>query len=389
MKTITIIGSGFAGLTAIRTIRKYHRDIQINVISPHPILNYLPSLIWVPSGQATKEDIQIPLDNFLDRNEVHYLADEVVGLAKVVGLAAGVVGLTQNTQTSVLTKSGQTIESDCVIIASGGRFIKKLPGIEHSITPCEGLAAANAIKDKLKNLEGGTIAIGFSGNPKEPQAMRGGPMFEFLFSIDSQLRQEKRRDKFKLVFFTPASKPGARLGEKAVKALLAEMKKRDIQTHLGHKIKAFTQDKVITEGAEFEADMILFMPGMTGNIWFDKTQLARSEGGLLQADKFCQTSTPNVFVAGDAGSFPGPEWMPKQAHMADLQAEAAAKNALLSLENKPASHTFKVELMCIVDSLNKGMLVKRDEKGMFILPSSRLFHYAKKLLAWRYLRQYK
>jgi sulfide:quinone oxidoreductase len=27
------------------------------------------------------------------------------------------------------------------------------------------------------------------------------------------------------------------------------------------------------------------MPGMTGNQWFDNTELARSEGGLLKADK--------------------------------------------------------------------------------------------------------
>jgi hypothetical protein len=49
----------------------------------------------------------------------------------------------------------------------------------------------------------------------------GGPMFEFLFGLDTQLRQEKRRDKFNLTFFTPAEKPGARLGKKAVESLLS------------------------------------------------------------------------------------------------------------------------------------------------------------------------
>ena len=376
MKNITIIGSGFAGLTAVRTIRKYHKDIEINLISPQAILNYLPSLIWIPSGKANTSDIEIPLENFFYRQSVNYIADEVVGLEK-------------DTQTTVITKSGKHITSDALIIASGGQFLKKLPGIEHSITPCEGLTAVNEIKDKLVQLKGGTIAIGFASNPKEPQAMRGGPMFEFLFGIDTQLRQEKRRDKFKLIFFTPAEKPGARLGQKAVNGILSEMKKRDIKTHLGHKIKSFEANKIITQGGEFEADLILFMPGMTGNTWFDNTQLTRSEGGLLQADKFCQTSDNKVFVAGDSGSFPGPEWMPKQAHMADLQAESAVKNALLTLKNKPASHTFKIELICIVDSLNKGMLVKRDEKTMLALPNCRLFHLVKKMFAWWYLRQYR
>lgn len=376
MQKITIIGSGFAGLTAIRTIRKYRQDIEITIISPVAELAYLPSLIWIPSGKATDKDIQIPLDNFFYKNNVKHIADKVVGLDA-------------QDQTTVITEDGRKIQSDCVIIASGGQFIKKLPGIEHSITPCEGLSAAHKIKARLTEMDGGTIAIGFAGNPKEPQAMRGGPMFEFLFGIDTQLRQEKRRDKFNLVFFTPASKPGARLGEKAVAGLLSEMKKRDVSTHLGNKMVAFEENKVITEGGEFEADLILFMPGMTGNTWFDNTELDRSEGGLLVADKFCQTSVKNVFVAGDSGSFPGPEWMPKQAHMADLQAEAAAKNILLALDDKTPMHTFNIELICIVDSLNKGMLVKRDEKSMFALPACRIFHLAKKIFAWKYLRQYR
>ena len=116
---------------------------------------------------------------------------------------------------------------------------------------------------------GGTIAVGFAGNPNEPSAMRGGPMFEFLFGIDPLLRREGRRDRFKLVFFSPAEEPGQRLGPRAV-GLLGEMARRDIRTHLGHKLVRFEADKVVTEGGEFAADLILFMPGMTGNAWFDR-----------------------------------------------------------------------------------------------------------------------
>ncbi len=374
MKKITIIGSGFAGLTAVRTLRKSDKHAQITLISPKAELVYMPSLIWVSSSIASKKDIVIPLDGFLKRMNVRHIAGKVTGLA--------------NHARTVITPTGE-YQNDALIIASGGQFLKKLPGIEHAITPCEGLSAVERIRDKIQVMDGGNIAIGFASNPKEPSAMRGGPMFEFLFGLDTQLRQEGRRDKFNLTFFTPAEKPGARLGEKAVKGLLSEMKKRNIKTHLGHKMKAFEADKVITEGGEFATDLILFMPGMTGNQWFDNTELERSEGGLLKADEFCQTSLKNVFVAGDSGSFPGPEWMPKQAHMADLQATAAAKNVLDALDDKPASHTFKIELMCIIDSNNKGMYISRTLKGGLMLPNCRLMHYAKQIFGWWYLRQYR
>jgi sulfide:quinone oxidoreductase len=66
---------------------------------------------------------------------------------------------------------------------------------------------AEKIRDRLAAMDSGAIAAGFAGNPNEPSAMRGGPMFEFLFGIDRQLIRERRRDRFKLVFFSPAKEP--------------------------------------------------------------------------------------------------------------------------------------------------------------------------------------
>jgi len=81
--------------------------------------------------------------------------------------------------------------------------------------------------------------------------------------------------------------------------------------------------------------------------------------------------------------------MPKQAHMADLQASNAAANLLAELTGKPASQSFKVELLCIIDSYNKGMLVARTQKRNFILPSMLPLHWVKRLFEWKYLRMYR
>ncbi len=370
---ITIIGCGFAALTSVREIRKRDKSARITVIAPKSEFVFLPSLIWIPAGIRQPEELQVPLDSFFSRMGVDFIAAEVTGL--------------KEGGRSVETSVGD-VANDALLIASGGRFIKKLSGIEHAITPCEGLPAAVKIRDRLKEMDGGTIAIGFAGNPKEPSAMRGGPMFEFLFGIDTLLRQQGRRDKFKLIFFNPAPEPGKRLGPKAVKGLLDTMRKRGIETHLGHKMKAFEADKVITEGGEFAADLILFMPGMTGNQWFDNSELPRSEGGLVKADAHCRVpGFEHVYVAGDSGSFPGPEWMPKQAHMADLQAAAAATNLLSELNGAQGNETFKVELMCIVDSVNSGMFVARTTKRSIVLPSTRFAHWMKRLFEWWYIRQ--
>ncbi|MCU7803958.1 MAG: NAD(P)/FAD-dependent oxidoreductase [Candidatus Thiodiazotropha sp. (ex Lucinoma borealis)] len=375
MQRVTIVGSGFAALTAIKTLRSKDKSIEITVVSPKAEFHYLPGSIWIPSGIREPEDLIIDLQAFFKRMQVKHVGAEATGLSS---------------DGRLLKTSHGDIENDGLIIASGGRFIKKLPGIEHAITPCEGIAATMKIRERLKSLDSGTIAIGFASNPKEPSAMRGGPMFEFLFGIDRQLRLEKRRDKFKLVFFTPAEKPGQRLGPKAVSGLVREMEKRDIETHLGNKMVKFTQSNVVTEGASFDADLILFMPGMTGNKWFDDTELPRSSGGLIKADAQCRIEgMDHTYVAGDSGSFPGPDWMPKQAHMADLQAVAAVNNLLAEFKGEIPKETFKVELVCIVDSQTSGMLVARTMKKSIVMPNMALFHWLKRFFEWWYLRQYR
>ena len=375
VQRITVIGAGFGALSTVRELRRRDPRVDITVVSPRAELHYLPGIIWIPSGLRRREQLVVPLQPFFQRMRVTHLAAEVTGLRE-----GGRV---------VDTSQGE-LRNDALVIASGGRFIKKLSGIEHAITPCEGIAAAEQIRDRLKQMQGGSIAFGFAGNPNEPSAVRGGPIFEFLFGIDEQLRREGRRDKFELVFFNPSSEPGNRLGAKAVRHLLDEMARRGIQTYLGHKLKRFEADKVVTEAAEFKADLIVFMSGLTGNAWFDQTELARSPGGLLQADAQCRVGgAEHVYVVGDSGSFPGPDWLPKQAHMADLQAAAAAANLLAALRGQPATATFQVELMCIIDSLSQGTLVWRTPQRNVILPPLRAFHWIKRGFEWRYLRQYR
>jgi sulfide:quinone oxidoreductase len=375
MTQIAILGSGFAALTAVRELRRHRVDAEITVISPRDALHYLPSTIWIPAGLRKGAGLKIPLAPFFARHKVRHLK------AAVTGLSA----------------DGRTIETDLgpvnadhVVIATGGRFLRKLPGIEHAIIPCTGIAAAEQIATRLAALDSGTIAIGFATNPAEPGAVRGGPMFEFLFNIDSLLRRQGRRDKFRLVFFSPSKRPGERLGAKAVDGLLARMAERGIETHLGHKLIRLEERAVVTEGGTIAADVILFQPGMTGPEWLAASSLPLSPGGMVRATAQTQVEgTTTLWVAGDAGSYPGPDWMPKQAHQADLQAKATAANIAAVLKGKPPTVAFKPELICILDTLNSGMLVFRNARFNLALPAFKPFHWLKRAFEHHYLRAYR
>jgi sulfide:quinone oxidoreductase len=369
---ISVVGAGFAALNGIRHLRRLLPDVEITLVAPAAEFVYLPSLIWVPFGLRRGNELRHDLRPVLDALRVKFVQ------ASATGVSAD--GRTLNTD------AGE-IDNDALLIASGGRFLRKLPGIEHTLTLCAGIDAAETIGMRLRAMERGTIALGFGSNPQEPAAMRGGPMFELLFGLDRWLRKQGKRNDIKLVFFNPAEQPGKRLGDKAVKGLLAQMRKRDIETRLGHKLTGFDSGQVHTEGGSIAADLILFMPGMTGPQWITGSPLPLSPGGFVQADSRCKVDGFEcVYVAGDAGNYPGPDWLPKQAHLADLQAVAAAENIARNLNGQPATATFRPELVCIIDTLDKGILVYRDEKRSVVLPALRAMHWAKRYFEKHYLK---
>lgn len=373
MKNVVVVGAGFAACTAVRTLRKRGYADKITLIAPRAELFYYPSLIWVPAGKRDYDDLAIPIDDFLQSHRADFMPGKVTAL---------------DGNDKTVSVGTESLSYDAIIIASGGRYLRKLPGIEHACIACAGWDDTKRFSDQLASMQKGTIAFGFAGNPNEPSAMRGGPVFEFLFGVDTLLRKQGRRDNFELVFFSPAPRPGKRMGEKAVDRLLNEMKKRGIRTSLGSKMKRFDADSVSTEAETFAADLILFIPGMTGPEWAQDTDLSLSDGGFFKANRFCQVDGQEAaFVAGDAGSFPGPEWKPKQAHMADLQAEAAARNVIEVLQGQPARHTFRTELICIVDTLTSGSLVYRGEKRSLMI-KMRPLHWAKRFFERLYLRAY-
>ena len=144
MSRITIIGAGFAALSAARKLRALGSRAEITMIAPKAEFVFLPSTIWIPSRLREPEQLQVPLQPFLDHNQIVYHKGVATGLRE-----GGRV---------VETDSGD-VKNDGLIIACGGRFIKKAPGIEHTLTPCEGIPPAVQLRDRLEQMKSGSIAV--------------------------------------------------------------------------------------------------------------------------------------------------------------------------------------------------------------------------------------
>ena len=70
------------------------------------------------------------------------------------------------------------------------------------------------------------------------------------------------------------------------------------------------------------------------------------------------------------------------------QMEAVA-NIADEMAGRAPAHDFKSELVCIVDTVDKGILVYRNEKRSVILPQMRAAHWAKRYFEGHYLRAYR
>lgn len=119
----------------------------------------------------------------------------------------------------------------------------------------------------------------------------------------------------------------------------------------------------------------------------DNTSLPRSAAGLIETDEYaCIKGCENTYVAGDVGSYPGPDWQAKLGVNAEIQAGVAATNLANSLQamNDPKK-VITHQLIYVIDSLDRGVLVKRNEKMSKMLPPVKFFHYSKRIMEYIHL----
>src|SRR5690625_1634667 len=149
MAGIHVLGSGFAALATVRELRRRGVREPITMVSPECELVYLPSLIWLPSGQRRGEDLRVPLGPWLERQRVHWHRGRVREVA--------------DGGRRTITDTGE-LSNDCLVIATGGRPPPGLPGMVEVLVPCAGLAAAAAVRGRLAARDGGATDAGLAGH---------------------------------------------------------------------------------------------------------------------------------------------------------------------------------------------------------------------------------
>jgi len=372
MMKVLVLGGGIAGIEACIQLRKYNFDVHL--ITDRDYLYIYPISIWIPTKEKRFEDVILKIGELA---KVHKFSFEIDKVEKI-------------NSKEVYLQSGKVLkykeDFDYMVIAIGQEKLKH-KGIEYTYSICaspeETLEYSNKL-DEIVKRGSGKLAFGFGGNPKAKESVRGGPVFEVLFNVDYYLRKRNLRDKFELTFFAPMPKPGARLGENALKMMDMMFKQKNIKKITGKKIKEFTEDGVILEdNTKIQSDLTLFVPAGDGHSAIKNSDdLPKTEAGFLIIDDYCNVEGfEYIYAIGDVSSIKGPDWRAKQGHLAEVMAKNTAYNIALKegLEKgEPKDYISHINIMCLMDTGNGGALAYRSDKKALLIPLFIVGHFMKK-----------
>ena len=377
MKSIFILGGGFAGVEAAIFLRK--ANYAVTLVSERDYFYINPTSIWIPTHEKSFEDVSIDLKELQKAHGFELIIDSVEKIEAKLS--------------QVTLKSGKIIKDYHSLVIALGNAKVQHAGIENTLSICGDPKVSLEIRDKLDALVSkgsGKIYFGFGGNPHDPSAVRGGPAFELLFNVDTYLRKKGIRKNYELTFFAPMAEPGKRMGDQALRMMDKYFERLDIKQHFGKKIKMFEKESIVFEdNSKLESDFTMFIPAGSGHDVIKNSDLPTNEAGFIKVDDYCNVTfekseniPDNIYAIGDSAALEGPDWKAKQGHVAEVMARNLAHNIA---QKDQSGSNFKgyqehLNILCIMDSGDGAAFVYRDDKRAFMFPMPVVGHWMKK--AW-------
>lgn len=386
MKHLVILGAGTAGTMMANHLKKHLKrpEWRISIIDERTEHHYQPGYLFLPFDIYDPEDIVKTIEEFIPKN---------------VNLIQAKIDKIVPEENKVIMTNGTVAIYDVLIIATGARTapeeIEGMKGEEwqKSVFDFYTFKGSLALRDKLKNWEGGKLVVHITEMPiKCPVA----PL-EFAFLADSFFKDKKMRDKVEITYVTPLS--GAFTKPKATEALEHLLEEKHIKIESDFAIMEVDNEKkeiVDYGGRTVPFDILVTVPTNKGDDVMERSGLGDDLNFVPTHKATLQSKAhENIFVIGDASNIPAS----KAGSVAHFEAEILTENILRYVKGEPLKEEFDGHANCFIETGGgKALLIDfnythEPVEGTFPFPGigplrlmkeSRMNHLGKLAFKWIY-----
>jgi len=193
MTHVVILGAGIAGVSAAYALKAQlgPRD-EVTVVSDKPYFHFVPSNPWVAMGWRERSDIAFPIGPYLESRGIKFIHSGVKRIQPDV--------------IQVDLENGDVLFYDYLLIATGATgMTDEIPGLAehtHSVIHVDQAERALAAYREFVR-HPGPIVVGAA-----PGASVLGPIYEYAFLVDADLKRRNIRERVSITLVTPEPWPG-------------------------------------------------------------------------------------------------------------------------------------------------------------------------------------
>ena len=312
MKSIVIIGGGFAGAETARGLEKFE-NFRVTLIDSKNYFEFTPSILRILVNPNKIKEIQIKHKNYLKKTNI------VIG--KVNGLGNNFIYL-----------KNKKIKYDYLVIATGGRYSNYIKSNKE-----KNIVNANSSKDLLKNRKQFLKArnIGIIGGGLVGVELAGEIVENFPDKKVSIIESNKY-----LIY---------RSHIKAIKIARKFLERNKVKIILNQEATNYSNKLIETDKSEkIPADLIFLSTGINPNSESFKNFLSLDENNYIKVNNHLQTNKSNIFAIGDVNDVKEE----KTAQAAENQVKIAVKN-IKNIEDNHQLINFNAKKRPLLLSLGK------------------------------------
>lgn len=336
MTEIVILGGGFAGVFAVKELRKRldREQFRITLVDKNSYHLFIPSLYEVATAESPRSNICIPFSEIFPHG--------------VQILKAKVLSIDPKTQKVKLNNS--TLRYDYLVIALGSETqYHGIEGLAENAIAFKSLEEACEIRDKIrkkyeeKSSRGQVLKIAIGGG--------GTTGVELGTEVAKYL--ERLGGRGEIHIFQRSGKLLKGIDPRVSSVVHERLERSGIKIHLNSKVKKVGRESLEVDGEKHSYDILIWTGGVKSSSVIENSSLPKNVEGWLDVDEYLRVKGENnVFAAGDISGI-----TPRVAQVAHEEGTDVGKNIVRLIKGeKLKSHKYRL-LGYLIPLFGKYVLV--------------------------------